>query len=313
MPSGQAFIDSLANTAIQYNDARSRPFVVNLKILRKLIAAEQAILGAAGQPSRTDKGKMTLNPLSGAKPVKIPTIVEIGGDGPKSGGNGNDVAIWNNTTDGHILIAAGGNAVSSINVGPLAAGALPTYHGGRATCIGRNECLVIALGGHGARTPNPSPLPPAGTDGSDGGDGGEAQAACGGEGNMIFAQGGDGKQGSAGIAGIPGKIKSYPFWGMKLTPGTPSGVDGDGGDGGWAICVGEDHTDFVALGGRAGWTIYVTLGPMLPGGTPTTIGGIGGGRPGTPGNPGLATVVPGKIDVSVVSINGDGSPGIVKK
>ena len=42
MPAGQAFIDSLADTAILYNDTLPRPFIVMMPLLRRLIAAEQA-------------------------------------------------------------------------------------------------------------------------------------------------------------------------------------------------------------------------------------------------------------------------------
>ncbi len=51
MLAGQAFINSLANTAIFYNDNQSRPFTVTMPTLRKLIAKEQAILGPLAGPA----------------------------------------------------------------------------------------------------------------------------------------------------------------------------------------------------------------------------------------------------------------------
>jgi hypothetical protein len=60
MPTGQAFIDLLANTAITFDGNRPRPFIVDPKTLRAIAAPEQAKLIASGLTQRFDEGIMRL-------------------------------------------------------------------------------------------------------------------------------------------------------------------------------------------------------------------------------------------------------------
>ncbi len=242
---------------------------------------------------------MTLNPLSGANPVNVPATIMIGADAILAGGHGHDVSLWKPSIDAQILIAAGGNAVGAVG---------KTCRGGWANCIGGNECLIVAIGGHGARTPDPNPLPGPGTNGTNGGDGGEANAGTGGVGNVIYAEAGDGEPGSSGVAGRPAKL--FYILGIKkfitIWPGIPNGVDGDYGNGGDAYTIGQDHADFFTTGGAASGPIktWGVFGPTIMG------SGMGGGLPGKAGKVGIGFVKSGTVDVTVTARNGDGTPGV---
>jgi hypothetical protein len=281
MPSGQALIDSVA-AFINFDDSTGRPYVVFLRDVRRVLNTEQAAMGRAGQAQRTDTGVMTLNPLSGGPPQRIPTIIRLGGDGATAGEDGHDATLHEPTLSGHILIASAGKASRAV---------AQTTRGGSAQCLGAAENLVIALGGHGGTPWNP-PTMPYGANGTDGGDGGSALAVCLGAGCVAEAQGGDGGWGSPGQVGRPGG----PGWFFPRPP-APPGRDGNDGDGGDAIIVAGNHATLFAFGGKATLRVPSTLALG-----PTTAPGRGGAD-------GTATIHHGPIDVRAYAQNGNSTPG----
>ncbi|MGE0094858.1 MAG: hypothetical protein AB7M05_07685 [Alphaproteobacteria bacterium] len=303
MPSGQAFLDQLSR-AIWFDNTRGRPFVVNLPLLRQLIAAEQKALAGTGQKTRTDTGQMKPVPFGGAGPTPtVPAIVMIGADGPATGGDGEDVFLDQKNTNGHILIAAGGNATRAVSV--------PT-RGGDGACLGGSEGLTVGLGGHGAITLNP-PTMPYGANGTDGGRGGHGAAGVKGQGCVIVGEGGNGGRGSPGQVALPaspgwppGGIGGF-FLIQPRPPGTP-GTDGDDGDGGVGWAIGEDHADYTAVGGRA-WRPPVPTWnlPGIPPAPLTLWGPVT--NPGAYGQHGRALVIHGTVDVTIDCRNGDGTAG----
>jgi hypothetical protein len=284
MPSGQAFIDLLAQF-IRFDDTLPRPLtVVMIPGLRPLIAAEQARLAATGATERTDTGDMTVRPGAGGVPQRIPTIVKLGADGGAAGGNGHPASIDEPGLSGRILIAAGGNATPAVSA---------TTSGGDAECMGGGENLIIALGGNGV-TPNSPARMPYGANGTNGGRGGHAIATARRDGCVAFAWGGDGAWGSRAQVGHPRRRNWIP-WRPDGPPGPP-GTDGDGGDGGDAVIIAKNHSTLDATAGRHGGGDRPSLAVYF-----TT--------PGQWGRDGRGLIYHGQIDVQARAINGSGSPG----
>lgn len=294
MPTGQAFIDLLANTAVNFDPNLPRPFLVDRAALRRIAQLEQAGLAAASQPHRRDEGIMRLKPLGGGPPQPVPTIVVLGADGPAAGGDGISVSLIEPGLHGRILIAIGGNG-TPINPGPA--------RGGGATCLGGGgDGLVVALSGNGADGGAPKGV---GGNGCDGGNAGEAVAIAFSPGAVVVAEGGNGGISSAGAPGAPGQwwIPGWlPFVGGRwIVPPIMAGANGlFEGSGGNATAVGSNNTTYESHGGTA------------PPATPAA-GGIGA-VPGPPAIsfPGLATVVYEPPGSTVTCFNGDGSAGTLK-
>ncbi|MHB1219652.1 MAG: hypothetical protein ACYC1L_15775 [Alphaproteobacteria bacterium] len=294
MPTGQAFIDLLANTAVNFDPNLARPFVVDRAALRRIARTEQAALAAASQLNRRDEGIMKLKPLGGGPIQPVPTIVVLGADGPATGGDGIAVSLVEPALHGRILIVIGGSGVPA-NPGPT--------RGGGAVCFGGGgDGLVVALSGHGGDGGAPIGV---GGNGCDGGRAGEAVAVAFSPGAVVVAEGGKGGTSSMGAPGAPGWgwiPGAVPFVGGRwIVPPIPAGIDGlFEGAGGNATAVGSNHTTYECHGGPA----------TMPA---PAFGGLTG-VPGPPAIsfPGLATAVYEPPGSTVTCVNGDGSAGTRK-
>jgi len=285
MASDQAVLDQIGGSwAIQHGSPYSSRqfFVANLRHLITLLRREQALIAATGNTSRTITGDIKLIDITLNRTHSVPAKIVLGANAASGAAKGQD-AVINDNVSGKILIAIAGLGAPAVGV---------TSDGGHAMCIGDSECLIIAVGGHGASPRNPPALA-WGANGTDGGNGGYGLAGGRGVGNVIYGVGGNGAPGSPGQRGSP----ATTFMGYTIfAAGTP-GTNGADGDGGIAMSVGGDATDYYAAGGRA-------AGPTnpFPGAT----------SPGAAGTAGLGTVIHGPNDVRIIGCtNGDGTPGAV--
>lgn len=297
MPTGQAFIDLLANTAISFDPNLPHPFVVDRAKLRQIARAEQRALAAAAQLNRRDEGIMNLTPLGGGPMQPVPTIVVLGADGPAAGGNGIAVSLIEPGLQGRILIAIGGEGTPA-NPGPS--------KGGGALCLASGgDGLVVALAGHGA---NGGAAAGVGGNGCDGGHGGEAVAIAFSPGAVVIAEGGNGGFSSPGAPGAPGwgRIPRWLFGGGWINPPIPAGASGvNEGWGGNATAVGSSSTVYVCMGGKTSPAIPPPWGIGLPSAPPPA-------GPPPMWLPGYATVVYEPPGSQVTCTNGDGTAGTLK-
>lgn len=297
MPAGQALINLLQSTgAIALTGGQRPTFKVNFALLRAALQPEQAAmlaaintavqaaLAAGTAPSitpaltqRTDTGTISLTPPAGGPAVNIPVIVLLGTDGGGSGPptrpgfprKGETVILDERGRNGHILIAAGGNA------GYRAPG-------GNATVIGGSENLLVVLGGNGV----------SGLTGESATDGGDGICQGLGSGNDLYSQGGAG--GTPGGTGPPG---SPAVSGSAFVPSVPAGIGGfggAGGNGGKAYVTGGDASYGLMQGGAGG-----SGGPA---------GAGGAGAPATTSLFGTVTVTPA-VPPGAAGRPGDGGDG----